>query len=147
MTMLACVLQNGKTPRASPPPFKLTATAGRLTIHFRSSSKKTCQRGFTSLLKAAAGADHAGNCSCSCGEGCGEGCGERAVSSRRARRARDTVVGRPAPHARWSPVGQRDRPGPLDSQGQHNKGPHTRMRFCCLYICCSLFTVCVFVSD
>jgi hypothetical protein len=67
--------------------------------------------------------DRAGNCSCSCGEGCGEGCGERAVSSRRARRARDTVVGRPAPHARWSPVGHR--PGPLGSQGQRKRRAHT----------------------
>jgi hypothetical protein len=40
LTMLACVLQNGKTPRASPSPFKPTATAGRLTIQFRSRSKK-----------------------------------------------------------------------------------------------------------
>ncbi len=38
--MLAWVLQNGKTPRASPSPFKPTATAGGLTIHFRSRNKK-----------------------------------------------------------------------------------------------------------
>jgi hypothetical protein len=31
--------------------------------------------------------------------------GGRAVAARRTRRARDTVVGRPAPHARWSLVG------------------------------------------
>jgi hypothetical protein len=37
--MLACVLQNGKTPCASPSPFKPTA-AGGLTIHFRSRNKK-----------------------------------------------------------------------------------------------------------
>ncbi len=67
----------------------------------------------------AAGADRAGNCSCSCGEGCGG----RAVAARRARRSRDTVVGRPAPHARWSPVGHR--PAPLGSQGQRKKRAHT----------------------
>jgi hypothetical protein len=33
-------IANGKTPRASPSPFKPTATAGRVTIHFRSRSKK-----------------------------------------------------------------------------------------------------------
>jgi hypothetical protein len=38
--MLVCVLQNGKTPGDSPLPFKPTATTGRLTIHFRSRSKK-----------------------------------------------------------------------------------------------------------
>jgi hypothetical protein len=55
------------------------------------------------LPSSARGSDRAGNCSCSCGEGCGG----RAVAARRARRARDTVVGRPAPHARWSLVGHR----------------------------------------
>jgi hypothetical protein len=41
----------------------------------------------------------------------GKDCGGRAVAARRARRSRDTVVGRPAPHARWSLVGHH--PGPL----------------------------------
>jgi hypothetical protein len=30
--------------------------------------------------------------------------------------------------------------------GQCKKGAHTRMRLCCLYICCSLLTVCVLLS-
>jgi hypothetical protein len=68
---------------------------------------------------AVSGANRAGNCSCSC---C-EGCGGRAVAARRARLSRDTVVGRPAPHARWSPVCHR--PGPLGSQGQRKKRAHT----------------------
>jgi len=50
LTMLACVLQNGKTPRASPPPLKPTATAGRLTIHFRSRSKNISKRIYVSAI-------------------------------------------------------------------------------------------------
>ena len=42
-----------------------------------------------------------------CRGNCGEDCGGRAVAARRARLSRDTVVGRPAPHARWSAVGHR----------------------------------------
>jgi hypothetical protein len=45
----------------------------------------------------------------------GEDCGGRAVAARRARRSRDTVVGRPAPHARWSAVGHHPGPRRLES--------------------------------
>lgn len=54
---------------------------------------------------------------CNCS--CGEGCGGRAVVARRARRSRDTTNVRNVP---------------------------THMGLCCLYICCSLLTVCVLLS-
>jgi hypothetical protein len=61
-------------------------------------------------------------------------------------RSRDTVVGRPAPHDRWSLVSHR--PGPLGSQGQRKKRAHTHAfvlsvqctstAHCSLYVCSSV---------